>query len=104
MFDKLDDLLIKYDELTMNLNDPQVINDNQRFRKMMKEQSDLTPIVETYKAYKESKQAIEDSLAILEEESDEEMKELYLRQKYTECTFITLNHRIGKWRRLKWKK
>ncbi|MCI6498198.1 MAG: peptide chain release factor 1 [Lachnospiraceae bacterium] len=76
MFDKLDDLLIKYDELTMNLNDPQVINDNQRFRKMMKEQSDLTPIVETYKAYKESKQAIEDSLAILEEESDEEMKEL----------------------------
>lgn len=76
MFDRLDDLLIKYDELTMNLNDPQVINDNQRFRKMMKEQSDLTPIVEAYKAYKESKQAIEDSLMILEEESDEEMKEL----------------------------
>lgn len=76
MFDRLDDLLIKYEELTMNLNDPQVINDNQRFRKMMKEQSDLTPIVESYKAYKENKQAIEDSLMILEEESDEEMKEM----------------------------
>lgn len=76
MFDRLDDLLIKYEELTMNLNDPQVINDNQRFRKMMKEQSDLTPIVEAYKAYKENKQAIEDALMILEEESDEEMKEM----------------------------
>lgn len=76
MFDKLDDLLIKYEELTMNLNDPQVINDNQRFRKMMKEQSDLTPIVEAYKEYKENKQAVEDSLLMLEEESDEEMKEL----------------------------
>lgn len=76
MFDRLDDLLIKYEELTMNLNDPQVISDNQRFRKMMKEQSDLTPIVESYKAYKENKQAIEDSLMILEEESDEEMKEM----------------------------
>lgn len=76
MFDKLDDLLIKYEELTMNLNDPQVINDNQRFRKMMKEQSDFTPIVEAYKEYKENKQAVEDSLLMLEEESDEEMKEL----------------------------
>lgn len=76
MFDKLEDILIKYEELTMNLNDPQVINDNQRFRKMMKEQSDLTPLVEAYKEYKESKQAVEDALMILDEESDEEMKEL----------------------------
>ena len=38
--------------------------------------NDLTPIVEAYKEYKESKQAIEDSLAMLEEESDEEMREL----------------------------
>lgn len=42
----------------------------------MKEQSDLAPIVETYKKYKECKQNIEDSLAILDEESDEEMREL----------------------------
>ena len=42
----------------------------------MKEQSDLAPIVETYKKYKECKQNIEDSLAILNEESDEEMREL----------------------------
>lgn len=42
----------------------------------MKEQNDLTPIVEAYNEYKECKQAIEDSLEMLEEESDEEMREL----------------------------
>ena len=51
-------------------------NDQNRFRKHMKEQNDLTPIVEAYNEYKECKQAIEDSLEMLEEESDEEIREL----------------------------
>ena len=51
-------------------------NNPERFRKLMKEQSDLTPIVEAYKEYKQCKQNIEDSLAMLDEETDEEMKEL----------------------------
>ena len=51
-------------------------NDQNRFRNLMKEQNDLTPIVEAYNEYKECKQAIEDSLEMLEEESDEEMREL----------------------------
>ena len=42
----------------------------------MKEQADLTPLVETYKAYKQAKQTIEDSLLLLEEENDEELREL----------------------------
>ncbi len=42
----------------------------------MKEQSNLAPIVETYGAYKKAKQDIEDSLSMLEEESDEELREL----------------------------
>ena len=50
MFDKLDDLLIRFEELMQELNNPYVIEDQNRFRKLMKEQSDLTPIVETYKA------------------------------------------------------
>ena len=58
------------------LQEPDVANDPARFRKLMKEQNDLTPIVEAYKEYKSSKQAIEDSLLMLEEESDEEMREL----------------------------
>ena len=58
------------------LNDPDVVNDQKRFRKIMKEQNDLAPIVEAYNAYKQAKQDVEDSLAILDAESDEEMREL----------------------------
>lgn len=76
MFDKLDDLLIRYEDLTAALSSPEIVEDQQRFRKLMKEQSDLQPIVETYTEYKNNKQNIEDSLQILEEESDEEMREL----------------------------
>ncbi len=76
MFDKLEDLLRHYEELMNTLSEPDVANDAVRFRKLMKEQSELQPIVEAYKEYKECKQNIEDSLAILNEESDEEMREL----------------------------
>ena len=76
MFDRLEDLLIRYEELMSELSEPDVANNPERFRKLMKEQSDLTPIVEVYKEYKQCKQNIEDSLAMLDEETDEEMKEL----------------------------
>ena len=76
MFDRLEDLLIRYEELMSELSEPDVANNPERFRKLMKEQSDLTPIVEAYIEYKQCKQNIEDSLAMLDEETDEEMKEL----------------------------
>ena len=76
MFDKLEDLLIRYEEVMGELQEPGVANDPERFRKLMKEQSDLAPIVEAYNEYKQCKQNIEDSLMMLEEESDEEMREL----------------------------
>ena len=76
MFDKLEDLRIRLDEILNELQEPDVANDQNRFRKLMKEQNDLTPIVEAYNEYKVCKQAIEDSLEMLEEESDEEMREL----------------------------
>ncbi len=76
MFDKLDGMVMHYQEVMNMLSEPDVANDNNRFRALMKEQSDLAPIVETYKAYKENKQNVEDSLQMLEEESDEEMREL----------------------------
>ena len=76
MFDKLEDLLIRLEEILSELQEPDVANDPNRFRKLMKEQSELTPIVEAYKEYKACKQNIEESLEILEEESDEEMREL----------------------------
>ena len=75
-FDRLEDLLIRMEEILSELQEPDVANDQKRFRKLMKEQNDLSPIVESYKEYKECKQTIEDSLQMLEEESDEEMREL----------------------------
>ena len=76
MFDRLEDLVIRLEEVLSELQEPDVASDMNRFRKLMKEQNELTPIVEAYKEYKACKQTIEDSLQMLEEESDEEMREL----------------------------
>ncbi len=76
MFDRLEDLVIRYEEVMGELQEPDVANDANRFRSLMKEQSDLAPIVEAYKEYRQCKQNVEDSLMMLEEESDEEMREL----------------------------
>lgn len=76
MFDRLEDLLIRMEEIMGELNEPSVVNDQERFQKLMKEQSDLQPIVDAYTEYKAAKETIEDSISMLEEESDEEMREM----------------------------
>lgn len=76
MFDKLEDLIRKYEELMLELNDPNVASNQDKFRKLMKEQADLQPIVEAYTEYKKNKDIVAESLEILNEETDEEMKEL----------------------------
>ena len=76
MFDKLEDLVHRYEDIMNELQSPGVTDDAVRFRKLMKEQSDLTPIVEAYTEYKKAKQDIDDSLMMLESESDEEMREM----------------------------
>ena len=76
MFDKLDDILIRLEEVLNELNEPTVANDTVRFQKLMKEQSDLQPFADAYTEYKNCKQTVEDSLMMLEEETDEEMKEM----------------------------
>ena len=55
MFDKLEDLLIRLEEVLSELQEPDVASDQNRFRKLMKEQAELTPIVEAYKEYKTCK-------------------------------------------------
>ena len=67
MFDKLEDILLRFEEIMNQLSEPDVANDTNRFRKLMKEQSDLSPIVEAYKEYKQEKQNIEESLSMLVE-------------------------------------
>ena len=76
MFDRLEDILVRFEELLSELGEPGVANDQNRFRKLMKEQSDLAPIVDSFREYKQCKQNIEDSLGLLEEENDEELREL----------------------------
>ena len=58
MFDRLEDLLIRFEEIMSELNEPFVVNDQTRFQKLMKEQSDLQPIVDAYKEYKDNKDIV----------------------------------------------
>ena len=76
MFDRLEDLVRRYEEITNELTEPSVVNVQNRFRKLMKEQADLQPLVDAYIEYKKCQETVEDSLAMLESESDEEMREM----------------------------
>ncbi len=76
MFDKLEDLLRKYEEVMNELSEPSVADNQERFRMLMKEQSDLTPIVNAYKEYRKCNQDIEDSLTMLESETDTDMRDM----------------------------
>ena len=84
MFDRLEDLARSLEEINMQLTDPDVINDQNKYRQLMKEQSELTPIVEKYQEYRAAKDGIEESLQLLEEENDEEMREL-AKEELSEC-------------------
>ncbi len=76
MYDKLEDLLVRYEEIMSELAEPGTSDDQARFTRLMKEQSELAPVVEAYGQYKKSKQDVSDSLEMLDAESDEEMREM----------------------------
>lgn len=84
MFEHLEDVILRYEELINELSDPLVVSDNEKYRKLMKEQTELVPLVDKYKEYKEVKAGIEDSLMILEEEKDEDMREL-AKEELADC-------------------
>ena len=84
MFDKLEDLGRRLEEILNQLGEPGVANDQNLYRKLMKEQAELTPIVDKYNEYKAAKEGIEDSLAILDEETDEEMREM-AKEELNDC-------------------
>lgn len=76
MFDRLEFIEEKYEELGLKLSDPEVISDQKMWQKFMKEHSEMTPIVEQYKLYKETKAGIEEAKQIIRESDEEEMREL----------------------------
>ncbi|MDR2889105.1 MAG: peptide chain release factor 1 [Lachnospiraceae bacterium] len=84
MFDRLEDLLIRFEEILGELNEPSVVGNQDRFRRLMKEQSDLTPIVTAYREYKQCHQDVTDSVAMLEEEHDDEMRAM-LKEELSEA-------------------
>ena len=67
MFDKLESVVNRHEQIGIELTRPDVASDNELFRKLMKEYSDLTPIVEKYKEYVAAKNAEKEALEILNE-------------------------------------
>ena len=76
MFEKIEELERRYEEIQAELSAPEVVNDQARFRKLMKEQTDMGSIVNKYREYKEVKKTIDESLELLDSENDPEMREL----------------------------
>lgn len=76
MFEQLMDVEARYEEVMHLLSEPGAADDARRFQKLMKEQGDLSPLVEMYRNYRSTCQDIEDSRALLSEETDEEMRAL----------------------------
>ena len=76
MFDKLDFILEKYEGLSRKVSDPDVIARQKEWQRLMKEMSDLEPIVKEYTAYKKAKEELEEAKEILELEDDEELREM----------------------------
>jgi len=76
VFDRLEELEIKFSELSKSISDPSVIADNNIWRVLMKEHSDLTPVMEAYKEYKRLQNSIEESKSLLNESGDEDLRQL----------------------------
>ena len=77
MFDKLESVVNRYEQIGVELTRPEIVSNNEVFRKLMKEHSELTPIVEKYREYSAAKESERQALEILGESGiDKELKEL----------------------------
>jgi peptide chain release factor 1 len=76
MLDKLQALEDKFEDLSHMISDPEIINDQARWQKLIKEHASLEQIVENYRGYKEVLQGIEDSKAMLEDDNDREFEDM----------------------------
>ncbi|HJT70563.1 MAG TPA: peptide chain release factor 1 [Terriglobales bacterium] len=74
MFERLDQIETRYEELTQALASPEVINDSAKYQKTAKAHSEISPVVEKYREFKELKKGIAESRALLADEKDPEMR------------------------------
>jgi len=89
MFERLDQIEARYEELTHALASPEVINDSSKYQKTAKAHSDITPIVEKYREYKDLKKGIAESRAVLADEKDADMRA------YAQEELTRLEARVG---------
>jgi peptide chain release factor 1 len=89
MFERLDQLEARYEELTRALASPEVIGDSAKYQKTAKAHSELTDIVEKYREYKDLTRGIAESKAVLTEEKDPDMR-AYAQEELTQ-----LEARVG---------
>ncbi len=80
MYDKLSFIEKRYEELSEQISDPEIIADQDTWRKLCKEHSDITPIVQKYREYKGAKDTIEEANELLKEENDKDFKEMLLAE------------------------
>ena len=76
MFEKLEAIESRFEELNMRLAEPGAINDQNHYMKLMKEHSELSGIVEKYREWKGFKKALEDARSMLDEKPDPELEEM----------------------------
>jgi peptide chain release factor 1 len=74
MFERLDQIESRYEDLTQALASPETINDSAKYQKTAKAHSEITPIVEKYREYKDLKRGIAESRALLTDEKDADMR------------------------------
>jgi len=74
MFERLDQIEARYEELTHALASPEIISDSSKYQKTAKAHSEITPVVEKYREYKDLKKGIAESKAVLADEKDSEMR------------------------------
>jgi peptide chain release factor 1 len=74
MFERLDQIEIRYEELTQALLSPEITNDSARYQKTARAHAEIAPIVEKYREYKDLKRGIAESRAVLVDEKDPEMR------------------------------
>ena len=78
MLEKLELAQARYEEISIKLSDPSVISDNELYKSLMKEYKNLTPLIETFKDYKNAVATCRDAKALMDEPSDDaEMKEFF---------------------------
>src|SRR6478672_1951720 len=89
MFERLEQLEKKYEDLSQQLADPSIVNDTAKYQKTAKAHSDLSEVVEKFREYKDLKRGIADSRALVASETDAEMRA------YAEEELAQLESRVG---------